>query len=193
MASAEEILEFWLGPEAQRDRVPESVSQRWWKKSPELDAEIRERFAEDVQRAGRGELDDWVKTPRGRLAVVILLDQFTRNIHRDSGAMYEHDGMALRIAEGGIDRGDDRQLRMHERQFLYMPLMHAESLPAQERCCELFEQLARDAPWLDVRDFAVRHRDIVARFGRFPHRNALLGRETTPEEAEFLKQPGSSF
>ncbi|MGD8862466.1 MAG: DUF924 family protein [Myxococcales bacterium] len=193
MASADEILEFWLGPEQERDRVPESVTRRWWRKSAELDAEIRERFGDDVERAGRGELDSWLQTPRGRLAVVILLDQFTRNIHRDSGAMYDHDAAALRIAEEGIERGDDRALRMHERQFLYMPLMHAESPPAQERCCELFEQLASEAPWLDVRDFAVRHRDIVARFGRFPHRNELLGRETTPDEAEFLKQPGSSF
>lgn len=188
---ADAVLEYWLGPEAERDHVQRS---QWWSKDPDFDAEVRSRFGPAIEAAAAGTLDGWLTSPRGRLAIVILLDQFTRNAFRDSAAMYAHDPQAVQVALGAIDGGHDRSLRRIERYFLYMPLMHAEDLAHQDRAVALFGALAEEAPDLDkALRYAHAHRDIVARFGRFPHRNAILGRPTTPEEAEFLRQPGSSF
>jgi uncharacterized protein (DUF924 family) len=193
MQRAQQVLEYWLGPEAGRDAVDQVTSEKWFAKSADTDRYIAEQYGADVDAAGRGELDAWCTTPRGRLALVILLDQLTRNIHRDSGAMYRHDDKALALAKEGIARGEDRLLRAGERSFLYMPLMHSEALADQQLSCALFTQLAADAPHIDNRRWAVAHHDIIARFGRFPHRNALLGRTSTADEIEFLKQEGSSF
>jgi len=188
------ILEYWLGPEAQRDAPEAPVQERWWAKSEEMDAQIQKEFGADVERAGAGHLDDWLSEPRGALAVVILLDQFTRNIHRDHGDMYAHDDRALAITNAAVAAKQDADLRAAERQFLYMPLMHSEQLADQDEALRLFEGLAADAPnFAGTVKFCHAHRDIVKRFGRFPHRNALLGRDSTPEELEFLTQPGSSF
>ncbi|MDD9966863.1 MAG: DUF924 domain-containing protein [Myxococcales bacterium] len=195
MVTSDEVLEFWLGPEQERDEPAEETRARWWRKSDALDREISVTFGDAIAAAAAGELDSWTMTAQGRLAVVILLDQYTRNVFRGSGRMYQHDGRAVATALAGIDAGDDLKLRIAECYFLYMPLMHSEDRVLQERCVALFEALAeRGRTWCHgAVDYACAHRDIVARFGRFPHRNELLGRASTDEEREFLQEPGSSF
>jgi uncharacterized protein (DUF924 family) len=190
---AEALLDHWLGPEAERDAPPNAVRQRWFTKSLEYDAWLLREHGADLEAAARGDYDAWIATPRGRLALVILLDQLTRNLRRGSGAMFDNDRKALELARQGIELGEDRTLRAAERNFLYMPFMHSESLDDQDRSVELFEQLAAAAPSLDAVEWAVKHRDVIKRFGRFPHRNNLLDRTSTPDEALFLQQPGSSF
>lgn len=188
---AEAILGFWfdgVGPEG----PSEEALARWWKQDPEVDAAIEARFAEDVERALEGGYDGWTDTPRGALALVVLLDQLTRNMGRGTPAMYRGDAKALAVCEAALRRELDRGLAPHERQFLYLPLMHAEDLERQQRCCDRYTALAAETG-VDVTGFATRHRDIVARFGRFPHRNEVLGRASTPEERAFLEEPGSSF
>jgi len=190
---AQVLLEHWLGPEAERDAPAQAVRQRWFTKSAEFDAWLLKEHGADLDAAARGDYDDWAETPRGRVALVILLDQLTRNLRRGSGAMFDNDRKALELARQGIELGEDKRLRAAERNFLYMPFMHSESLDDQERCVELFKQLAVDAPSLDAVEWAVKHRDVIARFGRFPHRNNLLDRTSTPDEVLFLQLPGSSF
>lgn len=174
----EDVLAFWFADEA-----------RWWKKDPAFDAEVQARFGELHAAVARGDHEDWRATPRGALAYVIALDQFPRNMFRGTPRAFTTDEQARRAAVAAIDAGFDAQLTPDERAFLYMPLMHSESVDDQHRCVALF---TKNGPERNV-DFAVKHRDIVVRFGRFPHRNEILGRESTPEETEFLKQPGSSF
>src|SRR5690606_119569 len=138
----------------------------------------------------------WLAPPRGRLALVILIDQFSRNLFRGDARAFAHDALARRWVSEGLDAGADRALRAIERVFFYLPLEHSESLADQQRSVALFERLCADVPpalqgtFAGYLDYAVRHRDVIVRFGRFPHRNASLGRATTPEEAEFLRQPG---
>jgi uncharacterized protein (DUF924 family) len=194
-----DVIEFWFGS-ADGAIPPAETRQRWWKKDPAFDAEIQRRFGDLHAQACRGELDDWADTPRGALALIILLDQFSRNLHRGDPRSWAHDDKALALARRVITEGKDRELSTFERAFVYMPLMHAEDLPAQEECIEQMKGLAEDASSEDEKktfasnvDYARQHRDIVARFGRFPHRNEILGRETTEEEREFLTKPGSSF
>ena len=199
MTSATDILHFWFGELDADGMADEAHSSRWWQKSEAFDTLIRERFARLYDKAVLGELDHWTRAPEGRLALVILLDQFSRNMFRDTPQMYAADPLALTVAQEGIEQGVDVQLPFHHRVFLYMPLMHAEDLAAQNRCVDLFEQLvdqsrgrAAEAAKGNL-DFAIAHRDIVARFGHFPHRNQILGRESSAEEEAFLKEPGSSF
>lgn len=191
----EEVLGFWLGPLDASGRASKEQAARWFTRDPAFDQEIRERFGALYEEILRGEHQGWLGTPRGRVAYVIVLDQLSRNMFRGSGRMYDGDARALEVAREGVEGGDDRQLAYAERSFLYMPFMHAEDLEAQERCVELFRALegAASAEKGSATDYAVQHLDIVRRFGRFPHRNALLGRESTPEELAFLEQPGSSF
>jgi uncharacterized protein (DUF924 family) len=172
----EEILDEWF-----RDPA------RWWKKDPAFDEHLREMYAEDVEAAIRGELDDWASTPRGALALVILLDQIVRNIYRGTRRMYAGDDRAVTACLRLIERAEDASLSKDERHFLYMPLMHSEDRRLQERSLEKFRELGQGL------EYAEHHAEIVFRFGRFPHRNAILERESTPEEVEFLKRPGSSF
>ena len=174
----DEILEFWFADPG-----------RWWKKDPAFDAEIRSRFSDLHESIERGEREDWRETPRGALAYVIVLDQFSRNMFRGTSRMFASDAQALAAAHAAIERGYDQALAPAERTFLYMPLMHSEDLADQERCVALFQSVAAPDP---VR-YAEQHRDIIRRFGRFPHRNEILGRASTPDELEFLTQPGSSF
>ena len=177
-ADAGEVVTFWL---AQSEKV-------WFSPDPAFDAEVLSRFAELVERAKSGTLDDWADSPEGALALVLLLDQMTRNIYRDSPEMYAADGKALDVAKRAIARGFDQELPKDKRRWLYMPFMHSENLADQKRSVELFaaSELSESLP------FAVEHADIVRRFGRFPHRNAILGRQTTPEEAAFLAGGGFS-
>ena len=195
----DDILQFWFGTLDAEGLADKEHVQRWWRKDPAFDREIGARFGDLHQRLMDGELAPWLDAPRSLLAHVVTLDQFSRNMFRDSARAFAADPLALAAAERGIERGDDRQLRGHERVFLYMPLMHSEDVGAQQRCLQLFTRF-RDETSGALRaaldgnvNFAQRHLDIVARFGRFPHRNALLGRSSTPEELAFLEQPGSSF
>jgi uncharacterized protein (DUF924 family) len=174
----EDVLAFWFADPA-----------RWWRKDPAFDAEIRTRFLGLHQAITRGEHEDWRATPRGALAYVVVLDQFSRNMFRDSAGMFASDAQAAATARVAVDRGDDRSFTDAERMFLYMPLMHSENLADQDRCVALFQALGRSS---ELR-YAEQHRDIIRRFGRFPHRNQLLGRASTPEEREFLLQSESSF
>ena len=190
-SSPNEILDFWFGREGEEGYG--EFREAWFKKDEEFDDQVRERFLDDYERAARGEYDGWREAPEGFLALVILLDQFPRNMFRGDARTYATDEQALEISESAIERAFDRELPPFQRMFLYMPFMHSEDVEVQRRSVELFESLAAAENGRDVRDFTVSHRDIVERFGRFPHRNALLDRETTPEEAEFLKEPGSSF
>lgn len=195
----DEVLEFWLGTIRDDGSVAEDVPPRWWKKDPDFDAEIEDRFGPAIRAAEAGELDAWTESPRGLLAVIVLLDQFTRNTRRGRADMYAADDRAQALVRKALARGDESSLRGYERYFLYMPLMHSESLADQNQCVELFRTLAEDGePGVQESarsgvDYAIKHRDIVARFGRFPHRNEILGRESSDEEREFLTQPGSSF
>lgn len=195
----EDVLTFWLGELDDDGLASEAQRKKWFEKNPAFDDEIKERFGATHSRVAAGEHDDWLASPRGRVAWIIVLDQLSRNMFRDSGAMYDHDDKALLRAREGVDEIEDDELVAHERSFLYMPFMHSENLADQDRCIGLFERSVRelggaaaDSLRMSV-DFAVKHRAIVARFGRFPHRNALLGRENTEAEAAFLKQPGSGF
>lgn len=193
MITPEDVLEFWFPADQTR------ANQLWWGKQAQLDAEIRERFGATLAAAKAGQLDAWAERARGRLALIITIDQLSRNIYRDDPEAYAADPRARALTHAGLALGHDRELAPIERVFFYLPLEHSESLADQERCVELFRQLvvevelAQRDGFTTFLDFAVRHRDIIARFGRFPHRNELLGRVSTPEELEFLTQPGSSF
>lgn len=199
-ARQEEILEFWFGPpEGDGWEFPEERLELWFGRSQEVDDLIRERFGADAEAAARGGYDDWARTPRGRLALLILLDQFPRHLHRGKPGAFAQDPKAQELVREGLRLGHHRELRPVERSFFYLPLEHAEDLELQNLSVALYQELADAAPeaarprYLSFLDYAERHQVIVARFGRFPHRNAFLGRKTTPEEAEFLTQPGSSF
>jgi uncharacterized protein (DUF924 family) len=195
------VLHFWFGE-------ADAVDARWFKRDAGFDAAIAQRFGPAVEAALRGELDAWADdkdehgAPRGKLGLILLLDQFTRNLFRDSPRAFAGDPRALALALALIDAGDDRRLPPLQRWFAAMPLEHAEDLALQQRCVGLFEVLLAEAraassPHVDALDgaldYARRHRDVIARFGRFPHRNAVLGRIDTAEEALFLQQPGSRF
>lgn len=196
------IHAFWFGPAADADAeaaIIERQSALWWRKQPAVDAEIRARFAPLVGRAAGGELDAWLGGTRGRLALVLLTDQFPRNIWRGEAAAFAFDVLALRWAKEALARGLDAGLRPIERVFLYLPLEHSENLADQREAVRRFDALATAVEpalrtaFAGYLDYARRHLEIIERFGRFPHRNAALGRETSPEEAEFLRQPGSRF
>lgn len=200
MARSEEILSYWFGPGGGDGwTFSEERLQLWFGKSAEVDEEIRARFGGDLDAAIRGELDDWTATPRGRLALLILLDQFSRHVFRGSPKAFAQDPKAQGIVLEGLERGDHRAIRPMERSFFYLPLEHAEDLALQERSVQLFRELADESPqpmrerYLSFLDYAERHEVIIRRFGRFPHRNLVLGRESTEEEEAFLLEPGSSF
>lgn len=194
----EDVLAFWLREVDAEGAVLSSA--HWWKKDPTFDQEIRDRFEPTYDTIVAGQLESWLDTARGRLAYIVVLDQFSRNMYRDTGKMYDADERVLDVALKGIQLGMDRQVGVSGRMLYYMPTMHSESRAVQEQGVQLFEDFVEDykgTPYeTNIRqnlDFAIRHRDIVVRFDRFPHRNALLGRTSTPEEVEFLTQPGSSF
>jgi uncharacterized protein (DUF924 family) len=193
------ILQFWFGNAGDDTATAQAQQKLWWSKNTEVDADIRKCFGDLVESAAAGKLDDWTQDARGRLALILLFDQFPRNMYRDTPRAFAYDPLARKLALEGIASGADRELRAIERVFFYLPLEHSESAELQERCVALFTALAAGVPEADGKtfkgyvDYAVRHRDVIHRFGRFPHRNQILGRISTPEETAFLKQPGSSF
>jgi uncharacterized protein (DUF924 family) len=185
----EAVLRFWFGVGDEYGKP----RRAWFAKDDAFDAEIRARFAGLHDEAAAGRLAAWCDAPGSCLALVVLLDQFSRNLYRDSARAFAADSLALAAAQTALARGDDRAMRPVERLFLYLPFEHSESLADQERSCELMRALADYPETADMYPYALRHREIVERFGRFPHRNAALGRTSTPEEIAFLKTPGSSF
>ncbi|MHB1400833.1 MAG: DUF924 family protein [Thiobacillus sp.] len=199
IATPDAVLDFWFGTPGPAAEVAARQRPLWFAKSAANDQIVAERFAETLVAAGKGELDGWAASPRGRLALIVVLDQFPHHIHRGHGQSFAYDAQSLALALEMIRRGEDAHLTPLERVFVYLPLEHAESIEMQDQSVALYEKLAHDAA-ADERalfggflDYARKHRDVVARFGRFPHRNALLGRPSTTDEIEFLKQPGSRF
>jgi uncharacterized protein (DUF924 family) len=197
MSDPEAVLAFWFGDE--RDPIEgvaglEKRSAMWFHGSPEIDKEIADRFGTALEHARHGELDRWAETPRERLALIILLDQFPRNVFRGTPLAFAQDPAAQRLAVGALDADLDRGLALHERLFLSLPLQHAEDRALQDRGLAYVERLVAEAP-PGVRSFyeralesAKRHHDVVARFGRFPTRNAALSRAPTPEEITYLEE-----
>ena len=200
MNEIEAILDFWLSGCGADGALDPAKRRMWFKEGRRHDSVIRERFGALHARAAAGALErDWAPDARGRLALILILDQFSRHIHRDSDAAFAQDAVAQRLTIDGIARGFDHSLIPAARSFFYLPLEHAEDLAVQRLSVECFRALRDEveSAWRGdyegFLDYAQRHHDIIARFGRFPHRNAILGRQSTPEELEFLEQPGSSF
>jgi len=174
MTKPQDVLDFWFS---------DQMSGNWFAKSDDIDREIKQRFGHAQTDAHAGLMDDWIQAPDSALALIILLDQFPRNIHRGSPRSFASDTMALYNARAAIKAGHDRDFTPEQRQFFYLPLMHSENLADQERSVALYEKLGN----AHSLHFAREHRDIIAQFGRFPHRNAVLGRDNTPQETDFLK------
>lgn len=180
LAKPEDILAFWF---------EESAPKQWFSKDEEFDGNIKNRFGDTVTAALSGQLDGWADDLDGCLALIIVLDQFTRNIFRDTPRAFSGDEMALALSLRCVERGYLDHDNQDYRHFMLMPMMHSEDIGIQDRSLPLFAAAASELTY----DYAVKHRDIVARFGRFPHRNAILGRPSNDEELAFLEQPGSSF
>ena len=176
----EEILEFWF---------METEPKSWWISDPAFDDRVRKRFAGLLQQAAVGELFGWRDSARGRLAEIIVLDQFSRNIGRNTPRAFSQDAMALALSQEAVSRGLLQELVPVEQAFLLMPYMHSESAKIHVVAEALFKQFSTKENY----EFELRHKAIIDRFGRYPHRNAILGRVSTAEEVEFLQQPGSSF
>lgn len=199
MESPETICEFWFGPSQNDLEVAQQQSKLWWSKNPDVDTEIKARFSSYLAKTARGELEVWQQTPLGTLALILLTDQFSRNMYRDIAEAFAYDEIARTLCKQGLKDGIDQSLRPIQRVFFYMPLEHSESLADQEHCLQLFQRLAAESEprskdaFERYIDFAIRHRDIIDRCGRFPHRNAILNRDSTQAEIDFLKTPGSSF
>jgi uncharacterized protein (DUF924 family) len=189
---AAEVLDFWFHPDP-AGAWRNTARDEWFRKDGAFDARIRERFGALIARAMAGGLGEWCMLPQGALARVLLLDQFTRNAFRDTAQAFAGDARALATAKAAVAEGFDGDLAPVERWFLYMPFEHSEDADDQARSVALFTALANETGLTGPLDWAKRHEAIVRRFGRFPHRNAILGRTSTPEEAAFLATPGSSF
>ncbi len=185
-----EIIHFWY---------KELEPNQWFNGGQEVDQQIRERFATVVEQAHRGEHDGWAQEAEGRLALLLVLDQFPRNIYRNTARAFAYDDKALTVALDGIALGIDEQLSLHQRAFYYLPLEHCEQMEIQDRSLERYSALVLQTPEHGKSaarrylDYAWRHYQIIKRFGRYPHRNKVLGRESTAKEVNFLKEPGSSF
>jgi uncharacterized protein (DUF924 family) len=190
-AAAADVLSFWFGAEGDPDFGKPRAE--WFRRDTAFDAAIGARFGRLHAELAGGGARSWLDGARPALAYVIVLDQFSRNLYRDDPRAFASDPLALQAASDALSKGFDRELTLLERPFLYMPFMHSEALGDQDRCVSLFEALTLEDPSSENLSYALRHREIVARFGRFPHRNRVLGRETTPEEAAFLREPNSSF
>ena len=193
--TSQDILEFWFEGEP----LGELQMTRWWKKNEATDQHIRDRFKSLVEEVHGGLSDQWSETAEGRLAAIICLDQFPRNMYRNDRRSFAYDSHALKLSREGLTNGQEKTLGPLQQTFFAMPLMHSEQLEDQDECVRQFERLVAEATGTlegylsNAHQFAIKHRDIVARFQRFPHRNAILERDSSDEEVHFLSQPGSSF
>ena len=189
--TSQDVLDFWFGARGS----PQYGARReaWFKKSDAFDREIRERFLGLYEAAASGALRAWQAQPHSLLALIIVLDQFPRSMFRGTVRAFASDAQALEAAQRMVDCGWDQTLLPVERQFVYLPFEHAEDLSMQQRALQLFGDISEDAAYADLLVWCRKHYDIIARFGRFPHRNALLQRASSAAEEEFLAQPGSSF
>jgi uncharacterized protein (DUF924 family) len=188
---AAEILDFWFGAPGSPERG--RARDAWWRKDPAFDAQVAARFGAAVDEALGGGMSHWT-APQPALARILLLDQFTRHVFRGTARAFDGDPQALAAARDLVAQGHDRALEPFPRAFAYLPFEHAEDLAAQDEAVRLFTALRAAAPEVgDMLDFALRHREVIRRFGRFPHRNGVLGRASTAEEVAFLREPGSSF
>lgn len=191
MIEPEEVLEFWFGREGEEGYG--EYREAWFTRDTELDNEIRDRFEDVYKEAAAGKLESWKSEARSCLALIISLDQFPRNMFRGDPKTYAMDEKARETSRYAVEHAYDRELPQYGRLFVYLPFMHSEDVEDQRFSVELFRGLAAETGSDDLLGYAVRHKEIVERFGRFPHRNEVLGRSTTPEEAGFLREPGSSF
>ncbi len=183
MSEIRDVLQFWLAP---------GNRSLWFKKEPAFDDEIRRRFEPLHERAAAGRLASWQNTPEGAFALLLCLDQFPRNMYRGTPRAFATDEKARLVADWAVDRGFDLHFRDEmERIFFYLPFEHSEDLDDQHRAVELIRERCPKGP--EILRYAILHRDVIEKFGRFPHRNAILGRRSTPEEEEYLKQPGAGF
>ena len=194
------VLDYWIGPATHDHLAANQLHKRWFKKSADTDAFIEIHFGDLLDAMGDGLADIWYQAgPRQTLAAVIVLDQFSRNIHRGTPKAFAFDDLALKLCKAALARGDTSQLTEVERSFLLMPLEHSEALSDQDACVTAFEALASDSrpafqPLIySSIDYAHQHRKVIEQFGRFPHRNAILGRENSAAEADYLSRPGSGF
>jgi uncharacterized protein (DUF924 family) len=199
VARIDEILSFWFKEQELSAPQIDRRMDTWFGQDPVFDHELEKEFADDVERACQGELDHWAAEPRGRLALIILIDQFRRNIYRNTKKAFAMDKLALKLCVEGAMEKKDKGLSPIQKVFFYMPLQHAESTRVQAKSVELFTRLAQSVSptyqetFLTIAQFAELHKDIIDQFGRFPHRNKLLGRENTPEENEYLASDSPSF
>ena len=185
MENPDSIIKFWF-EEIEKDLQ--------FKKDKDLDEKIKSRFGELLEKAKQGELDSWKQSAESTFALIILLDQFSRNIYRDDKKSFEADKLALNIAKEGIEKGFDKQIDSKRRAFFYIPFMHSENIEDQKKAIELFEELSKEHEGANNNvKYAIMHKDIIEKFNRFPHRNKILGRKSTEEEIDFLKTSGSSF
>jgi len=194
-----EILDFWFGQNVDHGLPEKDRQARWFSVDPQADELIRSRFSEDLEAAANGQYSHWCSDPSGRLAVIILLDQFSRNIYRGTARAFAYDAQAVELVFEGLELGHDQQLIATHRIFFYMPLEHSERLSHQKRCLELFQQFYSQYDPAIANTlkgnlaFAQQHLDIIERFGRFPHRNSLLGRVSTAQEVAYLEQTNVHF
>ncbi|HXY97561.1 MAG TPA: DUF924 family protein [Steroidobacteraceae bacterium] len=199
MDEARAVREYWFGTEPLTREALDRRMDLWFGSDARQDEEIRVRFGGLLERAAAGELSAWADGPRRRLSLIVLLDQFPRNMFRGTARAFEYDAQALALALTGMQSGADGALDFVERLFFYMPLEHAENRDAQDESVAAFRRLLAEVPaelhepFAGMLRFAEQHRSIIERFGRFPHRNVLLGRASTPEEVEWLKEGGTSF
>ena len=193
MSRADEIHFFWFGEPHNEQEYYEERRRLWFAADPQIDQDIRVRFVDDYEKAAARKLEEWLAAPRSALALILLYDQFPRNMFRGAPRAFATDALARQVTAQLLLTADDQHLHPAERMFVYLPLMHSEERAHQHKSVALFRQLALDSPHVDSVSYAIRHQEIIERFGRFPHRNVILGRPSTPEEIAFLQQPDSSF
>lgn len=195
----EQVIEFWFGSDLNDPSLAKRQSSLWWQKNPQTDALIRQKFADGLQGLVNGDYDHWLESAKGRLAAIIVADQFSRNMYRDTARAFAQDELALGWCLDGMASKQDIELPFIGRVFFYMPLEHAESREMQELSVKKFSELAEQAgvknsgTYMGFVDFAERHRQVVKQFGRYPHRNSILNRDNTAAEQVYLDQPGSGF
>jgi uncharacterized protein (DUF924 family) len=199
METTDTILYYWFGAGADDAEVIREKSALWWKKGAKVDEEIRRRFEMMLDSEVKNEFESWSQSPRGQLARILLCDQFPRNMYRDTPRAFAYDERARQLARDALRQELDKKLRLVERVFIYLPFEHSEDAEDQAKSAQLFTGLYEEAPkaaqatYRSYLDFALMHKNIIDRFGRFPHRNAILGRDSTSKEREFLQGSGSSF